>query len=53
MAKPMITAKNALIRPVALFFGVSMAAYLPHFTGCPCFARTRCFLAQNASFPVT
>src|SRR3979411_691125 len=52
-AKPLTTAKNAVMKPVELFFGTSIGS---NFRSCGCWAccvRSRCFLFQRASRPVT
>src|ERR1700730_8302515 len=52
-AKPVTTAKNAVMKPVALFFGISIGSNLRSFSGWACCVRSRCFLFQSASRPVT
>src|SRR5882757_11527976 len=52
-AKPVTTAKNAVMKPVALFFGISIGSNLRSFGGWACCARSRCFLFQKASISVT
>src|SRR5882757_7626434 len=52
IAKPLTTAKNAVTKPTALFFGISIGSNLPAFGGWTC-VRSRCFLFQSASRPVT
>src|SRR5882672_8061739 len=52
IAKPLTTAKNAMMKPVALFFGTSIGSNLRSFGGWACM-RSRCFLFQRASRSVT
>src|SRR5262249_31266 len=52
-AKPMTTAKNALMKPVGLFLGVSIDVYLRSCRGCSSANRARCFTSQKASRVVT
>src|SRR5882757_8643565 len=52
MAKPPTTAKNAMMKPVALFFGTSIGSNLRSCAGWAC-VRSRCFLFQRASRPLT
>src|SRR6267378_1499141 len=52
IAKPLTTAKNAVIKPAALFFGTSIGSNLRSFGGWAC-VRSRCFLLQRASRSVT
>src|SRR5215475_7845189 len=52
-AKPVITAKNAVTKPVGLFLGTSIGSYACCCTGRSCFASTRCFFAQKASISPT
>src|SRR6267154_4086964 len=52
IAKPLTTAKNAVMKPVALFFGTSIGSNLRSFGGWAC-VRSRCFLFQRASRSVT
>src|SRR4051812_39504887 len=49
IAKPLTTAKNAMMKPVALFFGISIGSKLRSFVGWACCVRSRCFLFQRAS----
>src|SRR5258706_3885872 len=51
-AKPVMTEKNAVMKPVALFFGNSIGSNLRSFVGWAC-VRSRCFLFQKASMSVT
>src|SRR4029077_9654440 len=53
IAKPMTTAKKALTKPVALFFGISIGSYVGAAPGLSCFACSRRLLVQKASFPLT
>src|SRR5262249_41839703 len=46
-AKPVITAKNAVTKPVGLFLGTSIGSYACFCTGRSCFASTRCFLPRR------
>src|ERR1700757_3396337 len=50
-AKPMTTAKKAVTKPVALFFGISTGSYLRG--GSSFVACARLLLLQNASSPAT
>src|ERR1700754_5023697 len=52
-AKPLTTAKNAMTKPVALFFGISIGSNLRSFAGWTCCVRSRCFFLQKASISVT
>src|SRR3984885_9167045 len=52
-AKPVTTAKNAVMKPVALFFGISIGSNSSSFAGCPCCVCSRCFLFQKASMSAT
>src|SRR6266478_4686239 len=52
-AKPVTTAKNAVMKPAALFFGISIGSNLRSFGGWACCVRSRCFLFQRASRSVT
>src|SRR5262245_3520910 len=52
-AKPVITAKNAVTKPVGLFLGTSIGSYAWCRTGSSCFASMRCLCAQKASSPST
>src|SRR5882757_150960 len=51
-AKPVMTAKNAVTNPVALFFGTSIGSNLRSLAGWAC-TRSRCFFFQKASTSVT
>src|SRR5882757_4818032 len=51
-AKPLTTAKNAVTKPTALFFGISIASNLRSFGGWVCL-RSRCLSLQRASRAVT
>src|ERR1700722_1405268 len=53
IAKPIMTAKNALTKPVALFFGISIDSYSRNGPGSSCFACSRRLLVQKASVPLT
>src|SRR5258708_39471605 len=46
-AKPVTTAKNAMMKPVALFFGISIGSNLRSFGGLA-FVRLRCFFFPRA-----
>src|SRR5262249_32567994 len=48
-AKPVMTVKNAVTKPVGVFLGTSIGSYSCRRTGRSCFASTRCFCAQKAS----
>jgi hypothetical protein len=52
-AKPLTTAKNTVMKPVALFFGISIGSNLRSFAGWACCVCSRCFLLQRASRSVT
>src|SRR5713226_935234 len=52
-AKPVTTAKNAVMKPVALFFGTSIGSNFRSCGGWACCVRSRCFFFQRASRPVT
>src|SRR4051812_10228039 len=52
-AKPETTEKNAVMKPVALFFGISIDSNFRSFGDCACCARSRCFRFQSASMSVT
>src|SRR6266403_1125790 len=51
-AKPVTTAKNAVMKPVELFFGSSIGSNSRSFGGWAC-VRSRCFFFQKASISVT
>src|ERR1700761_3491353 len=51
IAKPMTTAKKAVTKPVALFFGISTGSYLRVGVGSSFVACMRLLLLQNASRP--
>src|SRR5258708_40370389 len=51
-AKPVTTEKNAVMKPVALFFGISIGSNFRSFAGWAC-VGSRCFLFHKASMSVT
>src|SRR3989442_11501417 len=53
IAKPLTTAKKALTKPVALFFGISIGSYARAGVRLSCFACSRRLLVQKASVPLT
>src|ERR1700722_4778152 len=49
IAKPATTAKNALMNPIELLFGISIGSYPRTDAGCSGFACLRSFAFQKAS----
>src|SRR5260370_9312270 len=49
IAKPVTTAKNAVMKPAALFFGISIGSNLCSFDGWACCVRSRCFFFPRVS----